>query len=101
MNKPLGYYTTYVPGDDSYLLQLQKQYGSCLQKLSRREQLFLLQSLAASLCCSELGEVRAEVINSSIECNMRLPKNDVEGLCEALINQIRWGNHKETPVSNE
>lgn len=96
MNKPLGYYTSYVPGDDSYLLQLQQKYGSCLHKLSRREQMFLLYSLAADLCSCECGDVREEVIDTAMKCHYELARVDAEGVCEALINQIRCGNNKET-----
>lgn len=93
MEKPLGYYTTYVSGDDSYLFDIQKSYGSCLQSMSRREQLFLLYSLASNLCSIASGELRAEVVETAHACNCKLSNDDAEGLCEALINQIRWGNH--------
>ncbi len=96
MNKPLGYYTNYVPGDASYLGELQIQYGSCLQKLTRRERLFLLNSIASSLCRNECGDIRGEVVTTSHDIAGRLSTADEEGLIEALINQIRWGNYAET-----
>lgn len=95
MNKPLRFYTSYVSGDDSYLFDLQKDWGCALQKLSRREQLFMLSNLATYLGCIEPGEVRSEVIVSSACAQSRLDNRDIEGLCEALINQIRWGCHEQ------
>lgn len=98
MNKPLLYYTSFTPGDESYLLDLQKNYGKSLEKLTRREQMFLLYSISSHLCCSETGYgyLRLEMINVAKEIQSRLKDVDLEGLCEALINQIRWGNHAET-----
>lgn len=95
MNKPLGYYTSYVP-DDSYLDELQEQYGTCLQKLTRREKLFLLNSITSYMCCHEPGDISGEVVTTSYGIQKRLNNSDKEGLIEALINQIRWGNHGET-----
>ncbi len=96
MNKPLRFYTSFYSGDEGFLLDLQRDYGCRLQKLSSREQLFLLSHLAAYLGCIEPGEVRSEVIAAAKNIQDRVSNSDVEGICEALINQIRWGSHAET-----
>jgi len=96
MNKPLGFYTSYIPGDDSYLEELQEQYGTCLQKLTRREKLFLLNSITSYMCCHEPGDISGEVVTTSYSVVKRLTDSDKEGMIEALISQIRWGNDAET-----
>lgn len=96
MNKPLGYYIPYVSDDDSYVYLIQKNFGVCLENLSRREQLFLIYSLASNLCAIDSGEVRQEVIETAHACSCKLSIKDVEGLLEALINQVRWGNLTRT-----
>lgn len=96
MNKPLCYYVNLQYDSDSFLIDLQKQFGSSLDKLTKREQLFLLSSLAARLCCYEKGEIRTEVFTTTCHASGQLTASEQEGVCEALINQIRWGNHAET-----
>ncbi len=95
MNKPLCYYVNFRYDDDSYILDLQKLFGSSLENLTKREQLFLLYDLASRLCCYEKGEIRTEVFTASRYAQGRLTASDQEGLCEALINQVRWGCHEQ------
>ena len=61
MSKPLGYYTSYTPDEDSLLEKLQKQYGSAFEKISKREKLSILMILASNLGCQMEGGVRGEI----------------------------------------
>lgn len=49
MTQPLGYYTSYIPGNGSYLEVLQKKYGCNLQGLNTRQKLFLIKRLGYQL----------------------------------------------------
>ncbi|PHJ56424.1 hypothetical protein VF14_25430 [Nostoc linckia z18] len=96
MSKPLGHYTSYTPGDGSYLESLQEHYGSMFEKISRREKLFLISGLASHLCVLEPGETRDEIYKLSVQLQIQLEESDQKGLLEALIAQVRWGqNHEE------
>lgn len=95
MSKPLGYYTSYTPGDGSALEELQEMYGTRLEQLTRREKLFLISSLASQLCVEQPGEVRASVQVVSVGIVQELKPGDIEGLIEALIAQVRWGQNAE------
>ncbi len=64
-------------------------------KLTKREQLFLLSSLAARLCSYEEGEIRSSLITATRHAQGQLTRDESEQLCEALINQIRRGCHEQ------
>ncbi|WP_414572714.1 hypothetical protein [Nostoc sp. CCY 9925] len=100
MSKPIGYYTGYTPGDGSYLEELQEKYGSTFEKMSKREKLFLVSTLASHLCVAEQGETRDEIYILSVDLQSKLPASEQAGLLEALVAQIRWGNHDSTTVHN-
>lgn len=93
MNKPPCYNVNFRH-DDTYFADLQKQFGSCFDKLTKREQLFLLSSLAARLCSYEEGEIRPSLITATRHAQGQLTRDESEGLCEVLINQIR-GCHEQ------
>lgn len=98
MTKPIGYYTSYTPGDASYLESLEERYGSSFEKMSRREKLFLLSSLASQLSGDAPGETRNEIYELGVDIQQNLPLSDQEGLLEALVAQIRWGQNNAKPV---
>ena len=96
MPKPLGYYTSHTPGDNSLLASLEQQYGSTLEKISKREKLAILTILASDLGCEMEGGCREEIFVMSKEITNRLSMSDRAGIMEALIAQIRWGQNAET-----
>jgi hypothetical protein len=96
MTKPLGYYTSYTPGDRSTFAELEEMFGTNLETLTVREKLFLIGSLASQLCVKKPGEVRASVQVASIGISQELQPGDIEGLLDFLINQVRWGQNEPT-----
>ncbi|MBD2388818.1 hypothetical protein [Cylindrospermum sp. FACHB-282] len=94
MTKPIGYYTGLVPGGDSLLNSLETQYGATFERMTRREKLYLMFSLAVHLFSKEEGAIRDEITIVASDLQALLP-SDQEGLMEALINQIRWGHLPE------
>jgi hypothetical protein len=95
MTKPLGYYTAYTPGDESYLESLQERYGAGLEKMSKREKLYLMGVIASQLCVEMPGETRNEVYEIGTDINTSLNWSDRAGLIEAMIAQVRWGQNAE------
>ncbi|BAY74164.1 hypothetical protein NIES25_51820 [Nostoc linckia NIES-25] len=91
MTKPVGYYTNYTPGDGSLLEKLQADYGAQFQLMTRREKLFLISSLASQLCDLAPGRCRDEIYEIGHQINSVIALGDREGLIEALINQVRYG----------
>ncbi|MEH2068918.1 MAG: hypothetical protein V7K47_12280 [Nostoc sp.] len=89
MTKPLGYYTSHTPGDNSLLDVLQKQYGTSFEKISKREKLAILTVIASDLGCEMEGDCREEIFVMSKEITNRLTISDRTGIMEALIAQIR------------
>ncbi|MBW4667212.1 MAG: hypothetical protein KME60_07155 [Cyanomargarita calcarea GSE-NOS-MK-12-04C] len=97
MTKTLGYYLGYSPQEEqSYLFDLERDYGASLRKMNRREKLLLLGTLASHLCCFDKEEITEKAFTVSHHVQSRLTHGEMEGLCEALINQIRWGQNGET-----
>ena len=95
MSKPLGYYTAYTPGDDSFLETVQEKYGSGFEKISKREKLVILTVLASHLGCQLEGDVRGEIFAIAREMTDQLSPSDQAGIMEALVSQIRWGQNAE------
>ncbi|MDZ8108974.1 MAG: hypothetical protein RM338_25580 [Nostoc sp. DedQUE12a] len=91
MTKPIGYFTSYTPGDGSLLESLQQAYGSCFERMTEREKLFLIFSIASQLCEQAPGRCRDEIYVVGYQINSSLPLRDRQGLMEALINQVRYG----------
>ena len=100
MSKPLGYYTTHTPGDDSLLDKLQSDYGSYFEKISKREKLVILTVLASHLGCELEGDVREEIFAVAAQIRDQLSLSDQAGIMEALISQVRWGQNAE-PVHHK
>ncbi|MEH1874115.1 hypothetical protein [Nostoc sp.] len=95
MSKPLGYYTSYTPDEDSLLEKLQEEYGSAFEKISKREKLSILMILASNLGCQIEGGVRGEIYAVAKEMTDKLSPSDQAGIMEALVSQIRWGQNAE------
>jgi hypothetical protein len=97
MTKTLGYYLGYAPQEEqSYLFNLEKEFGASLRKMNRREKLFLLSTLASHLCCFDKQEITEQAFTVNHHIQVRLTHGEMEGLCEALIDHIRWGQNGET-----
>jgi hypothetical protein len=96
MSKPLGYYTSYTPGDNSLLTSLQEQYGATFEKISKREKLAILTIIASDLGCEMEGDCREEIFVMSKEITNRLTISDRAGIMQALIEQINWGQNAES-----
>lgn len=92
MAKPIGHFTSYTINDGSLLESLQEEYGSTFELMTRREKLYLISAIANQLCDQSPGQCREEIYVVGHQINSSLPPQDREGLLEAMINQIRWGN---------
>lgn len=109
MSHPIGYYTDYTPGKDAGtpLDILQERFGSTLEGLEKQEKLALLSVISTNLtiCCTQdedetledtyLNLPDAVALSGSLEEMLdplnQLRADDLLGLCEALVNQIRNG----------
>ena len=94
MPKPIGYYTAHTPGDGTFFDELENIYGSTLEKLNRRQKLYLIMAIAAELSsqCLEEDVTVCEISHIPAKVN-ELSASDAEGLIECLIAQVRGGNH--------
>lgn len=95
MSKPLGYYTSHTPGDNSLFDLLQEKYGATLEKITKREKLSILMILASNLSHHLEGGVRGEIYADAREMTEKLSLSDQAGIMEAIISQIRWGQNAE------
>ncbi len=95
MSKPLGYYTSHTPGDNSPLDLLKEHYGETFEKITKREKLSILMILASNLSQHLEGGVRGEIYAAAREMTEKLPLCDQAGIMEAIISQIRWGQNAE------
>lgn len=91
MSKPLGYFTSHTPGDGTFFDALETEYGSQLEKLTRRQKLYLITAIAADLACQcPEGDVSVcQVSHIPLRVHDQLSTQDAEGLIECLIAQVR------------
>ena len=98
MSKSIGYFTSVMPGDGSYLDELQQQYGSTLEQLGKVEKLLLLHSVVQNLLNAEVNvSGRNAAVNalSTVSpiaqgLHKRVQIGEHLGLAEALINQLKY-----------
>lgn len=98
MSKPIGYFTSTMPGDGSYLDELQSMFGSRFEKLGRTEKILILQSVLQNLLQAETAAhglestAQAIALASSITPDIResVTLEEHLGLAEALINQLKY-----------
>lgn len=98
MSKPIGYFTSAMPGDGSYLDELQQQYGSTFEKLGRTEKILILESVVQNLLQAEIAghglasKTSSMALASSITPRIResVKLDEHLGLAEALINQLKY-----------
>jgi hypothetical protein len=94
MTKPIGYYTSYIPGGTGLLEELQQQWGTTFEKMTRQQKLYLVVALASNLGCQCKDTCQDMSINQEIASTSQqvqsLTTSDQEGLLAALIAQIRY-----------
>ena len=66
MSKPIGYFTSAMPGDGSYLDELQQQYGSTFEQLSKIEKLLLLHGVVQNILSAEINVQGSTVAASAV-----------------------------------
>ncbi|MBE9209772.1 hypothetical protein IQ244_25410 [Nostoc sp. LEGE 06077] len=97
-NKPIGYFTSTMPGDNSYLDELQQQYGSTFEQLGKVEKLLLLHGVVQNLLSAEInvqgGSAAVEALSTVSPIvqgiHKRVKIGEHLGLAEALINQLKY-----------
>lgn len=89
MTHPLGYYTSYTPGNGSYLEVLQNKYGSHLQQLNKRQKLFLIKRIGYQLCQEVKDEdVDLNDMNDILAKVKILPQSDRLGMIRCLADGV-------------
>lgn len=94
MTKPLGYYTSYTPGDDGLLAEMQQAWGSQLQSLTNVERTWMIVKIAENLCADFCKETENNSVRDGVEkaveriCEDELSTGDQLRLIEALVNQV-------------
>jgi hypothetical protein len=94
MTKPLGYYTSYTPGDEGLLAEMQAAWGTAFEKLNNVDRLWMITHLAEELCTLVEEELKIETIPDDVvdavdRAFEELPISDRIGLIEALVNQLK------------
>lgn len=88
MVKPIGYYSSYTPGDQGLLAEMQDAWGAQFQELNNCERLWMIVKLAEELCATEENDIRVSV-EEAMERMDELQSGDKLGLIEALVNQVK------------
>ncbi|GAX43426.1 hypothetical protein NIES4075_44390 [Tolypothrix sp. NIES-4075] len=93
--KPLGYYTSYAPGDESLLSEMEESWGAQLQSLTNVERTWMILKIAENLCADFANETEDDSVRKGVEkaveriCENELSTSDQLGLLEALVNQVK------------
>lgn len=97
MTYPLGYFTDHTPGNGGLLDELEKNYGSTFEKLTRRQKLYLITAIAADLACRSEGDdaLLSQVAHVPILVHEQLDQRNTEGFLRFLASQVRFGNHAQ------
>ncbi|UKP01455.1 hypothetical protein [Nostoc sp. UHCC 0870] len=88
MTKPIGYYTSYTPGEEGLLADMQEEWGATFESLNNCERLWMIVKLAEDLCAENENDIRSSV-EDAMERMDELPSGDKVGLIEALVNQVK------------
>ncbi|AFY43653.1 hypothetical protein [Nostoc sp. PCC 7107] len=90
MNKPIGYYTSYTPGDTGLLEDMQDEWGACFEKLSNAERLWMISQFADQLLnVQPKDQVISRLVEIAVaEAKSQLTVGDRLGLIRALADQI-------------
>jgi hypothetical protein len=95
MSKPPGYYTSYTPGDDGLLTEMQEAWGTRFEALSNVERTWMIFKIAENLCADFSNETDDDSVRDGVEktieriCEDELSIGDQLRLIESLVNQIR------------
>ncbi|BBD63537.1 hypothetical protein NIES2109_64120 (plasmid) [Nostoc sp. HK-01] len=87
-----------MPGDGSYLDELQQQYGSTFEQLGKVEKLLLLHGVVQNLLSAEInvqgGSAAVNALSTVSPIVQGIHKQvqigEHLGLAEALINQLKY-----------
>jgi hypothetical protein len=93
MTKPVGYYTSYTPGESGLLADMQSEWGATFEQLNQAERAWMIYQLGYQLWMEIDEEVRdlvEETINN--RASHELSSGDKLGLIEALVNQMKYSN---------
>ncbi|MBA3920259.1 MAG: hypothetical protein H0X31_00550 [Nostocaceae cyanobacterium] len=91
MSNPLGFYTSVMPGDGSYLDVLQQTYGSELEGLTTAQQLILVQGVAAALMLhvEEMKPNEIKDISAIVKLTQQhVTVGNLPGLLECIANKL-------------
>lgn len=94
MTKPIDYYTSYTPGDDGLLAEMQESWGAQFQSLSNVERTWMIVKIAENLCADFCDETEDDSVHPGVEkaveriCEDELSKGDQLRLIQALLNQV-------------
>lgn len=94
MTKPIGYYTSYTPGDDGLLSDMEEAWGSQFQSLTNVERTWMIAKIAANLNADFCDSGQEDFISSEVERSVEeIRKNvlswgDQLRLIQALVSQV-------------
>ncbi len=95
MSKPSGYYTSYTPGDDGLLTEMQEAWGTQFEALSNVERIWMIVQIANNLCTDFCEKEDDDSVREGVEQALKriqrneLTRGDQLRLIESLVNQIR------------
>jgi hypothetical protein len=101
MTEPLSYCLDFQPGEDEFLDTLVNEHGDYLEKLTKREKLFMLSAIANSISFEEPGVVDNRVHQLWQQCYAKMSPSDLLAFMGALTEQIRWGHYAEFPPQQD
>lgn len=88
--KAIGFYTTYTPGDEGLLAEMQETFGAQFQILNNSQRLWMIMCLAEiSGSEDDPDNEHDEDVKNSIDRFEELSVSDRIGLMEALIAQVK------------
>ncbi|MHC5819282.1 MAG: hypothetical protein ACYT04_26230 [Nostoc sp.] len=98
MTKPIGYYSSVMPGDGSLLDELQEEFGSTFEELNRLEKLLLLHLLTTNLLQTEIkmvgsypaSQAQTRMTPVMSDVNKKLLMGEHLGLVDAIVNQLKY-----------
>ncbi|QKQ75671.1 hypothetical protein [Nostoc sp. TCL240-02] len=91
MAKPIGYWTTFQPGDQSLLSQMEGAWGSHFEGLNEAERVWMVYQLASQLLLDAEGSVSDTVQQVIQHTKTGVDNLNKLGLMQALIEQVKGG----------
>jgi len=94
MTKPIGYYTSYTPGDEGLLAEMQEAWGAQFQLLTNTERTWMIHRISEKLCETFREEEGDDSVRQGV-CDAcgRIWKNELSigdqlRLIQALTSQV-------------